>query len=883
MKAAGATIGALDLDRMANIVETIVDGEVRPRQLKNLLKGYIPHNYSVTPSDVCNIRTRALKYSIERRPLDDKAAHKLIGFKPLAADESVLLVDDDVSRKQIAEFLRQVLQTSDEGWKALSFLSKCKASTAGFDFRIDKDEGGRPVGICWMTNSMRKAWVKLGTMIHLDAMKRKMSLHWPYIGPVALDHEFRVVQLCESLCLGETFDAYRFALQSLESMEPRRKLTSIRLMYADQFLSDEFLVMVGLERPGTTLAWDSFHLKSKVWPEYFGQHIFSRIQQHLCAMLYGKTRSIYDEAYGAIAQELASDPAKLQYVKELYDHPERFAAHYISNIHGNLEKTSSQAAESNHSSVVAQAGRGSTQDIVYEISSLLNRQTFLAKKNGLEDAKYEKITAIKGAEIASKDASEAEALKSLSKHFYDTHWATVSSEGKKYTHSIQPDGSHHLHRTGTAMTSARTIRVGERCQCSRRIAFEGMCEHEYALHGYKFVLHLFPDRMLQGFKHSFSLSVAAGGPGVLENDQMDLEEDESASLQDNGTSDECVPDAGDTVATQEEGTTTQETEEEEYNTSILDNPPAEGRPLQPVVDLLRDARPTRVPYSKLTEACSDLLNIMSNKPPKLQVALYSSVLQLIEVGRGESTRTVQSIADSASLAAGASLSSTAQKNDMVGIPVPGAECNKVGRPRTTRLASSVMAANGGTQTGGPRKRQKKKPNCSFCHSSACGNIQSCKKLKDLGRRISKEDLPCFRSTELGCWRSVSNEAKLRTVWTTDRPLLQSLPATSKWLVLHGLYNTATSAGVEPRETDVVVEVSCYGAMGGVLEGLAPGAPNFDHRVATFTTVTNWVARHAEEKSGKYTRLIVGPTWKGTFDNAAAQLPLPNDGMHQFGV
>ena len=35
---------------------------------------------------------------------------------------------------------------------------------------------------------MRKAWIKFGSMVFLDAMKRKMnSLHWPYIGPVAMD------------------------------------------------------------------------------------------------------------------------------------------------------------------------------------------------------------------------------------------------------------------------------------------------------------------------------------------------------------------------------------------------------------------------------------------------------------------------------------------------------------------------------------------------------------------------------------------------------------------------------------------------------------------------------------------------------------------------
>ena len=185
-KAAGATIGAMDLDHMELIVQMISEGTVNPRQLRGLLKNHIPASYSITPSDVCNFRARALKHSLENKPVDSADAQKLLEFAPLAADESINIVDDDVSREKIAEYLRLVLQDTAEGWKALAFLQKCKDGTTGFDYRIDKDDNQRPIGICWITNSMRKAWIKFGLMVFLDAMKRKMnSLHWPYIGPVA--------------------------------------------------------------------------------------------------------------------------------------------------------------------------------------------------------------------------------------------------------------------------------------------------------------------------------------------------------------------------------------------------------------------------------------------------------------------------------------------------------------------------------------------------------------------------------------------------------------------------------------------------------------------------------------------------------------------------
>ena len=85
-----------------------------------------------------------------------------------------------------------------------------------------------------------------------------------------MDHEMRVVLLCEYLCLGDTFRAYQFALQSLESMEPRRLLSSI-------------LIICSTEEQGrySTKPTD---------------------------------------------QELRAHPARLHYVTELYNHPERFAA-----------------------------------------------------------------------------------------------------------------------------------------------------------------------------------------------------------------------------------------------------------------------------------------------------------------------------------------------------------------------------------------------------------------------------------------------------------------------------------------------------------------------------------------------------------------------------
>jgi hypothetical protein len=148
---------------------------------------------------------QALKYFLEGSMLDDDAAKKLIGFTPLSENEDINKVNDsEACQSTVREFMQQIMQGSSEGWKAENYLQKLKAHTAGFDYRIGYGNDGRPETIAWITPTMCKSWILYGATIFLDAMKQKMnSLHWPYIGPVGLDHKKRVVQLCECLCIAE--------------------------------------------------------------------------------------------------------------------------------------------------------------------------------------------------------------------------------------------------------------------------------------------------------------------------------------------------------------------------------------------------------------------------------------------------------------------------------------------------------------------------------------------------------------------------------------------------------------------------------------------------------------------------------------------------------
>ncbi len=64
------------------------------------------------------------------------------------------------------------------------------------------------------------------------------------------------------------------------------------------------------------------------------------------------------------------------------------------------------------------------------------------------------------------------------------------------------------------------------------------------------------------------------------------------------------------------------------------------------------------------------------------------------------------------------------------------------------------------------------------------------------------------------------------------------------------------------EAQAVVEVTCYGPLVTILEGLATNAANFDRVIVKYTAVRNWIAASATKGIGKNgTRLITSDDWK----------------------
>jgi hypothetical protein len=137
-------------------------------------------------------------------------------------------------------------------------------------------------------------------------------------------------------------------------------------------------------------------------------------------------------------------------------------------------------------------------------------------------------------------------------------------------------------------------------------------------------------------------------------------------------------------------------------------------------------------------------------------------------------------------------------------------------------------------------------------------------LRTSGSWILQKDLNAFLSNDLALTNARHDATKLQGLITAAKAILSGLPGSTKWLVVHGLYNlnsTATSSGVT-TEAQAVVEVTCYGQLGNILEGLATNAANFDRVIARYTAVRrNWIAASATRDIGKSgTRLITTDAW-----------------------
>ena len=152
-----------------------------------------------------------------------------------------------------------------------------------------------------------------------------------------------------------------------------------------------------------------------------------------------------------------------------------------------------------------------------------------------------------------------------------------------------------------------------------------------------------------------------------------------------------------------------------------------------------------------------------------------------------------------------------------------------------------MERNGGT-VGAPKSGKRAPNKCSFCKDTKCGNIQSCSKLRAIGRRLKTGDYCRFLSAAFSISKAKHDAAKREALISTTKPLLETLPSNTKWLCVSGLHSL-TDSTLPPAEENVGVHVSCYGDLGETLPPIGGDTGDFQDRMVVFSAVRDWISKN----------------------------------------
>ena len=149
-------------------------------------------------------------------------------------------------------------------------LTMIKEKSSYFNYRIWFDSNSKPIGVCWITSDMRKRMLRHGQILFLDAQKRQYNKHgWVYIGPCIKNHNNRTGTVIECLCIEESIDAYTWVLDSLFTMESMVNRFDIKLIFADDFITDCLLSNLKMDQI-CILSCDVFQCLHLTLPKHYG-------------------------------------------------------------------------------------------------------------------------------------------------------------------------------------------------------------------------------------------------------------------------------------------------------------------------------------------------------------------------------------------------------------------------------------------------------------------------------------------------------------------------------------------------------------------------------------------------------------------------------------
>jgi hypothetical protein len=298
--------------------------------LRKEIQLLVPRGVAVDSSMLYNVK---MKYKRMVSDGFDFATANKISFDPEALSNSDTDMID-LGSKHAAELLKEALCEGSDGANAEKYLSSLRTKDSRFDYRIAKDQFGATCGYCWQTPVMRADLEQYGDILFLDAMKRQQnSVCWPYIGPVVLDGDKKVLVVAESIVCTERLESYQFVLESLFSMTPGFNKANIKLIFGDGIMGQSLLDRVGIAST-CHLGYDAYHLLNKDWPDQFGK-LWYNLQDNFKGILYAADQEQFDTHIVEIKRQLVAHPRHLNYLQnEVLAHQKNFAQHHLRGVKG---------------------------------------------------------------------------------------------------------------------------------------------------------------------------------------------------------------------------------------------------------------------------------------------------------------------------------------------------------------------------------------------------------------------------------------------------------------------------------------------------------------------------------------------------------------------
>ena len=487
--------GSLEVDvcGMKDILSMMQEKpRVKAEVIRPMILRYISVHQGISAQYIANFRRRVLLFLV-RNPdfsnLTYEQALALTSGRHIAAEEMTDL-DDPFIKQNFALMLRRIMAEDSGTWEAITLMDDLKVAAPGFDYRIMKDEEGRPIGLMYMTAQMRYHARRYGSVVCLDAQKRQYnSSGWPYIAPVVKDNEMKVAVAAESIVTEETHGFYIWILQSMAAIEPRFQLSKIRIIFADQKITPTVLQDLGIE-DSCILRGDFYHLLNEVWPSHFHSSIYPTIKKFLGTMLLSKTVEEWENAYSCASEVLVSRPRMKSALDEIYNATEQYAGFFLRSIEGNLMMNGDVSAEQNHSGVVSYLGEGASFAVAEQVTHLLKRQQNVDKlRRQNEDSQYVRASRFNSSYREPKYATDdVTAKKAFSGYGYTELWTRSIKRSFFLQSETTADGNLCVWptketRDDRTEESTFVLEEGVRCSCLRRIAYSIQCEHEYVMDG----------------------------------------------------------------------------------------------------------------------------------------------------------------------------------------------------------------------------------------------------------------------------------------------------------------------------------------------------------------------------------------------------------------